>query len=86
LPPLDRIFKQMEIDGPVSLNEMYKTFNMGIGFCIIAPKESSDPITKLFDQYKMLCREIGIVDQKGKGEILATLNEKQEMLACRAES
>ncbi|HEY9387730.1 MAG TPA: phosphoribosylformylglycinamidine cyclo-ligase [Nitrososphaeraceae archaeon] len=81
LPPPDGVFKQIEIDGPVGLKEMYKTFNMGIGFCVIAPKESIDAVIKLFNQYQMQCCEIGIVDEKGKGQVVATLNGKQETLA-----
>src|SRR3712207_1216676 len=29
------IFKQIQKDGHIDVKEMYRTFNMGIGFCII---------------------------------------------------
>ena len=32
--------------------EMYKTFNMGVGFCVIAPKEQASKIKSIFKKYK----------------------------------
>src|SRR5215213_2787558 len=62
LPSPSGIFKQIAFDGPVSLKEMYRTFNMGIGFCVIAPRESVNSICKVFRRHHMLCKEIGTVD------------------------
>ncbi|MDQ3840194.1 MAG: phosphoribosylformylglycinamidine cyclo-ligase [Thermoproteota archaeon] len=81
LPPPSGIFKQIAVDGPVRLKEMYRTFNMGIGFCIIAPKESVDPVCKVFRKHRMSCKEIGIVDNvKGRGEVSALLQGRQQVL------
>jgi phosphoribosylformylglycinamidine cyclo-ligase len=81
LPPLRGIFKQIAVDGPVRLKEMYRTFNMGIGFCIIAPKESVDPICKVFRKHRMSCKEIGMVeDAKGRGKVCAFLEGREQVL------
>lgn len=81
LPPPFGIFKQIAIDGPVGLKEMYRTFNMGIGFCVIAPRESVYPIYKIFRRHRMSCVEIGNVEGTGKGEVSAVLNGKRYLLS-----
>ena len=46
--------------------EMYKTFNMGVGFCVIAPKEQASKIKSIFKKYKINSQEIGqIIPKKG---------------------
>ena len=74
-------FKQIAVDGPVSLKEMYRTFNMGVGFCVIAPRESVDTVCKIFRKYHIPCKEIGIVDERGRGEVTAILDQKQHTLS-----
>jgi phosphoribosylformylglycinamidine cyclo-ligase len=81
LPPPFGIFKQIAADGPVDLKEMYRTFNMGIGFCLIAPRESISSISKIFRRHRMSCVEIGNVEGTGKGEVSAILNGKRYLLA-----
>ena len=36
----------------VGAEEAYKTFNMGVGFCIIAPEKNADEIFKICDKYQ----------------------------------
>jgi phosphoribosylformylglycinamidine cyclo-ligase len=48
LPEPPMIFKKIQELGKVSLEEMYRTFNMGIGFCIIASAEDSK---SMIEQY-----------------------------------
>jgi phosphoribosylformylglycinamidine cyclo-ligase len=81
LPSPSGIFKQIAVDGPVSLREMYRTFNMGIGFCVIAPRESASSVCQIFRRYHMSCKEIGTVDWSRRGEVSALLNGKQYTLA-----
>ena len=73
LPNVEGIFKQIQVDGHVKTKEMYRTFNMGIGFCLIIPKESVDPIMTIVEKNRMKCMQIGIVDKRGKGEVIAQL-------------
>ena len=74
LPNAEGICKQIQVDGHVKTKEMYRTFNMGIGFCVIIPKDSVDPIITIVEKNKMKCMQIGIVDKRGKGEVIAQLD------------
>ena len=50
----------------VNPEEMYKTFNMGVGFCVITPKEESTKIRSIFRKHKIESQEIGqIISKKG---------------------
>jgi len=61
-PPLMKLIQ----DCGVKSDEMYKTFNMGIGFCIIAPKNQVTKIRKIFKKHKMTTYVIGkIISKKG---------------------
>jgi phosphoribosylformylglycinamidine cyclo-ligase len=45
---------------------MYKTFNMGIGFCLVAPKDEEERIGKIFKEHRFHSRRIGkIIEKKG---------------------
>ena len=81
LPVAHGIFKQIQIDGHIETKEMYKTFNMGIGFSVILPKDSVDRAISIFEKYRMRCSQIGIVDEKrGKKDVVAKLDGKNEIL------
>ncbi|MGB8034235.1 MAG: phosphoribosylformylglycinamidine cyclo-ligase [Nitrososphaeraceae archaeon] len=81
LPKARGIFKQIQIDGRIKTKEMYKTFNMGIGFCIILPRHSVDAVISIFKKYNMGCSRIGIVDEKGEKEnVIANIDGKNEVL------
>lgn len=79
LPQPAGVFRQIQEDGAVDIKEMYRTFNMGIGFCVIAPKASSEKILSVFAKYKMQCARIGSIE-KGRGEVIARLGGKRETL------
>ncbi len=65
LPEPPEIFQLIE-NQDVEKEEMYKTFNMGIGFCLIAPEEEEERIDKIFKKYGLQSRQIGeIRDKKG---------------------
>lgn len=65
LPKLPPIMSLIEEQG-VNSEEMYKTFNMGVGFCVIANKKESEKIQKIFKKYKIGSKEIGrIISKKG---------------------
>jgi len=45
---------------------MYKTFNMGVGFCVVAPKDQATRIKTIFKKHKISSQEIGqIISKKG---------------------
>jgi phosphoribosylformylglycinamidine cyclo-ligase len=78
LPGVTGIFKQIQVDGNIDVEEMYKTFNMGIGFCVIAPKATTDDIIRIFGRYRMHCQPIGNIE-KGSG-VVASLSGKKRTL------
>ncbi len=83
LPDSHGIFKQIQVDGHVETKEMYRTFNMGIGFCIILPKHDVDPVISIFEKYNMTCSQIGIIPDKKKykhGRVIAKIDGKYEIL------
>ncbi len=62
IPPI----MQLIHDRGVKKDEMYKTFNMGIGFCVIAPKSEVSKIKSIFRKHKLTTQEIGnITNKKG---------------------
>ncbi|TRZ78854.1 MAG: phosphoribosylformylglycinamidine cyclo-ligase [Nitrosopumilales archaeon] len=63
LPEPPTIFQIIENQG-VAKEEMYKTFNMGIGFCIIAPKEEEARISQIFKKHGFHNRQIGKIIEK----------------------
>jgi len=60
-PPV--IMQLIENQGVKSL-EMYKTFNMGIGFCVIAPKNQASKIKSIFRKNKIQANQIGKITNK----------------------
>jgi phosphoribosylformylglycinamidine cyclo-ligase len=65
LPKLPPIMELIEEQG-VKSEEMYKTFNMGVGFCVIASKNQAMRIKSIFKKYKISSQEIGqVVSKKG---------------------
>lgn len=78
LPAPAGIFRQIQIDGNIEMTEMYRTFNMGIGFCVIAPKASTEQVVCTFAKYRMGCRQVGTIE-KGAG-VVARLDGKKQAL------
>ena len=63
LPKLPPIMGLVQEQG-VKHEEMYKTFNMGVGFCVIAPKEQTTKIKSIFKKHKIASQEIGQITSK----------------------
>jgi len=65
LPEPPPIFQIIQNQG-VTNEEMYKTFNMGIGFCLIVPKEETARIGHIFKKHGFHGIQIGkIIEKKG---------------------
>jgi phosphoribosylformylglycinamidine cyclo-ligase len=61
-PPLMQLIQDCGVEN----KEMYKTFNMGIGFCLISPKKYLTKIQNIFKKHKLASYEIGkIISKKG---------------------
>lgn len=63
MPKPPPIFELIQKNG-VKTDEMYKTFNMGIGFCVIAPKTEARKIQSIFKKHKIKSQEIGKISNK----------------------
>lgn len=65
MPPAPKIMQLIE-DLGVPKKEMYKTFNMGIGFCVITPKENVTQIVGVCKKHGLSSTLIGhITNSKG---------------------
>ncbi len=63
-PPV--IFRLLQKEGRISEIEMFRTFNMGIGFIVICPGRQSDAVLRVFRRNKQGAFRIGNV-QKTRG-------------------
>lgn len=60
------IFDLIQKVGKITDEEMYKTFNMGIGICIIVPKEIADDVVSTSEKHDTKAFSIGkIVEELG---------------------
>jgi phosphoribosylformylglycinamidine cyclo-ligase len=64
LPPPAKIFQTIQREGHVSDSEMYRTFNMGIGFVVICPESQADRAIRIFDHHGHEAMSIGRVERK----------------------
>ena len=55
------IFNFIERQGRVDHDEMYRVFNMGIGFVLIVPKASLPRIKTVFRNIRQPWHQIGVV-------------------------
>lgn len=62
------IFKFIERQGKVERDEMYRVFNMGIGFVIIIPKNQVEKATNILKAQHQRYNVIGVI-RKGKGVV-----------------
>ena len=79
LPQQGGIFKLIQEAGKISSKEMYSTFNMGIGFCIIVSKSKVDKLMQMLNKYKLKCQEIGYIT-KGTGAVSITARGRKHLL------
>jgi len=70
LPKAPPIIRKIQELGNISNDEMYRTFNMGVGFCIIVDKEDAENIEAKTDAFKIGSvvdnSDILIVDKKNR--------------------
>lgn len=69
IPPIMGLIQEQGVND----EEMYKTFNMGVGFCVIAPQNQANQIKSIFKKHKISSQEIGKIKSK-KG---VTVNSKK---------
>ena len=61
--PILPIFELMQRDGGISNNDMFRTFNMGIGMVIIVPAEQADEALRIANEFGEKAYRLGIVTE-----------------------
>ena len=65
MPELPKIFKLIQKLGKISDREMYRTFNCGIGFCVVVPEDEHEKVAQICKKHGINTRKIGkIVKEK----------------------
>ena len=80
MPDPPEIFKLIQVQGKIGSAEMYRTFNMGIGMCIVAPRASIESITSAFEKCRMRALKVGIIEKPGSGEVSSEVQNKHTTL------
>jgi len=78
LPNPPTIFNNIQKIANLPYSEMYKTFNMGIGFCIFSPQNNIDSIIRICKKHNLDALQIGTVINKPIIKIIAP--NKEEIL------
>ena len=61
VPP---VFSHLQESGAISLDEMYRVFNMGIGFVLVVPPEHSESILSRAEELGEKAYQIGVVREQ----------------------
>ena len=64
LPPTPGIFRTIQKYGRVSDREMYRTFNMGVGFVLACPQKAEDDVLRLFMRHGHNAYDLGRVTKR----------------------
>jgi len=64
LPPTPGIFRIIQRSGRISDREMYRTFNMGVGFILVCPQRTEDAVIRLFVRHGHNAFGVGRVEKK----------------------
>jgi len=59
-PPLMQLIQDCGVED----NEMYRTFNMGVGFCVVLPKNDVAKARNIFKKHRLASYEIGKITSK----------------------
>jgi len=67
LPPPHQIFRLIQEEGAIEDAEMFRVFNMGIGFAVIVPAPRSSAATEIIEACGLRAERIGTVtDEPGR--------------------
>jgi phosphoribosylformylglycinamidine cyclo-ligase len=64
LPPIPGIFRLIQREGRISDREMYRTFNMGVGFVLVCPESDETAAARIFRRYDHKTLGLGRVGNK----------------------
>ena len=71
-PPPPPIFQMIQREGGLTDLEMFRTFNMGIGLCVVAPDSETDAIIRTFKRRGFSASKVGSV-KRGSGVTVGPL-------------
>lgn len=60
LPEPQPIFRAIQRHGALDIGEMYRVFNMGVGFVLVAPASDSDKVVRIAGQYGIAVHRLGV--------------------------
>jgi len=63
IPP---IFQWLAMKGNISKTEMLRTFNCGVGMCLVIKSSAVDDVIKSFKSSELLIGKIGIIEEKSR--------------------
>ncbi|MEW5801916.1 MAG: phosphoribosylformylglycinamidine cyclo-ligase [bacterium] len=63
LPEPPPIFPLMQQLGRISDDEMFRTFNMGVGFCVLVHPDDFDSVRTICNRFGIACSPIGTVEK-----------------------
>jgi phosphoribosylformylglycinamidine cyclo-ligase len=64
LPPTPGIFRIIQKNGRISDREMYRTFNMGVGFVLVCTEKTQDAAIRLFIEHGYNAFNLGRVEKE----------------------
>ncbi|MEM3555740.1 MAG: phosphoribosylformylglycinamidine cyclo-ligase [Candidatus Micrarchaeia archaeon] len=74
MPKPKIIFEEIRKNAGVRYKEMYSTFNMGVGFCVVVAKKDAEKVIDVFEGYGQKAWVIGKVIKEKKIEVVAEGN------------
>ncbi len=83
LPEPQEVFKEIQKLGNVSDEEMYSTFNMGVGFCIVVPQEEAEESISILEKHGTKAWKLGRITErlgKKKGGVKVEFKDKHFIL------
>ncbi len=63
-PPVPEVFRLVQNEGRVPDSEMYRTFNMGVGFVVICSEGEADRVIRIFKRHSQQAFRLGRVETK----------------------
>lgn len=61
LPPIPPIFQIIQKEGGINDEEMFRVFNMGIGFCLFVDKEDVDKVVEICGSFNLKAYVLGSI-------------------------
>jgi phosphoribosylformylglycinamidine cyclo-ligase len=62
-PPVAPVFEAIHALGGIEWEEMYRTFNMGLGFCVAVPEDAADEAVKILNREGAAAQVVGRVER-----------------------